>query len=84
MAVLPLAGGIGQGSLTDPATLQPAYRNAMLICAGLMVGASIVAAALMPARLPGQAPPGTGAERRGQSLGSFCDPAAPPIRPHGR
>jgi EmrB/QacA subfamily drug resistance transporter len=84
VAVLPLAGGIGQGSLTDPATLQPAYRNIMLICAGLMVAASIVAAALMPARLPGQAPPGTGAERRGQSLGSFCDPAAPPIRPRGR
>jgi len=36
VAVLPLAGGLGQGSLTTPATLAPTYRAGMLLCAALL------------------------------------------------
>ena len=68
VAVLPLAGGLGGGSLTDAATLQPMYRNAMLICAGLMVTAA-VAVVVVPSRMPAPA-----AARR-----SFCDPGGPPV-----
>ena len=52
VAVLPLAAGLGAGSLTDPAQLHPVYRNAMLICAGLMVVGGVLAFVLIPNRLP--------------------------------
>jgi len=51
VAVLPLAAGLGGGSLTDPADLHPAYRAAMLICAGLMVAGGVLAALLVPEKL---------------------------------
>jgi EmrB/QacA subfamily drug resistance transporter len=51
VAILPLAAGIGGGSLTDPATLGPVYRRAMFLCAGLLVIGSIIAATLIPSRL---------------------------------
>ena len=78
VAVLPLAAGLGTGSLTDPATLQPVYRTTMLICAGLMLAGAALAWFFVPSRLPGHtpAPAGAGAHR------SFCDPAGPPHRPH--
>jgi MFS family permease len=57
VAVLPLAAGIGAGSLTDAADLHPVYRNAMLICAGLLVAGGIVAAVFVPTRLPAHTPP---------------------------
>jgi len=56
VAVLPLAAGLGSGSLTDPATLQPTYRNSMLICAGLMVVGGLLAAIFVPTRLPAHTP----------------------------
>ena len=83
VAVLPLAAGIGHGSLTDAATLHPTYRNAMLISAGLVLAAGILAAMLVPNRLPGHAPLEPRVERR-QSVRSFCDPAGTPIHPRGR
>jgi EmrB/QacA subfamily drug resistance transporter len=43
VAVLPLVAGLGRGSLTDPASLAPTYRNSMLICAGLLVVAGATA-----------------------------------------
>ncbi|GAA4717693.1 MFS transporter [Phytohabitans rumicis] len=51
VAVLPLAAGIGTGSLTDPGALAPAYRNAMLISAGLLVVGAVIAAVWVPSRL---------------------------------
>jgi EmrB/QacA subfamily drug resistance transporter len=69
VAVLPLAAGLGGGSLTEAASLHPVYRNAMLICAGLMVGGAVLAWLLVPSRLPAHPEPC-----------SFCDPAAPPHR----
>jgi hypothetical protein len=42
VAVLPLAAGLGAGSLTNPVDLGPTYRTAMLIGAAiLLVGATI-------------------------------------------
>lgn len=69
VAVLPLAAGLGGGSLAEPATLQPVYRTTMLICAALMVAGGAVAYLSVPGRKPGRRMP----ER------SFCDPASPPV-----
>ncbi len=59
VALLPLLSGVG-ASLTDAATLDPAFRTSMLICAGLMVAGSVVAAVGLPRgtwRRPTPAPP---------------------------
>jgi EmrB/QacA subfamily drug resistance transporter len=69
VAVLPLAAGLGSGSLTDAAQLHPVYRNTMMICAGLMVAGAVAAFFLVPDRLPAHAPART-----------FCDPCSPPVQ----
>ncbi|MCO8273440.1 DHA2 family efflux MFS transporter permease subunit [Actinoplanes sp. TRM 88003] len=69
VAVLPLAAGLGGGSLTDAAQLQPVYQHTMMICAGLMVGGAVLAFLLVPTRLPVHPPART-----------FCDPGAPPVQ----
>jgi EmrB/QacA subfamily drug resistance transporter len=51
VATLPLAAGIGTGSLTDSGDLAPVYRNAMLICVGLLVAGAAAAAAWVPSRV---------------------------------
>jgi EmrB/QacA subfamily drug resistance transporter len=51
VAVLPLVAGLGMGSFTDPGALAPAYRMAMLICAGLLVAGGLLAAVAVPTRL---------------------------------
>jgi hypothetical protein len=82
VAVLPLAAGLGGGSLTDPVSLHPVYRNTMLICAALMLGGAVLAAIFVPTRLPAHTPPAAlvpqGAHR------TFCDPAGPPVHPRSR
>jgi EmrB/QacA subfamily drug resistance transporter len=70
VAVLPLAAGLGAGELTDANQLHPVYRNSMLLCAALMVAGGVVAAILVPTRLPSKSP-----------VKSFCDPCAPPVHP---
>lgn len=50
VAVLPLAAGVGGGSLTDPAVLGRTYPRAMLLCAGLL----LVGAATSYAAIPGR------------------------------
>jgi hypothetical protein len=57
VAVLPLAAGIGAGSLTDPADLAPVYRRAMLLCAGLLLAGAAVAAVTVPNQLPERTAP---------------------------
>jgi hypothetical protein len=47
VAVLPLAAGVGS-SLTDPVTLQPAHRTAMLLCAGLLAVGALVSLTTIP------------------------------------
>ncbi|MDQ0377866.1 MFS transporter [Amycolatopsis thermophila] len=51
VAVLPLVAGIGTGSLTDPVALAPAYRMAMLVCAGLLLAGALIAFAFVPGRV---------------------------------
>ncbi|MEU7901705.1 DHA2 family efflux MFS transporter permease subunit [Actinoplanes sp. NPDC049118] len=80
VAVLPLAAGLGGGSLTEPEDLRPAYRSAMLLCAVLMAAGGAVAAALVPSRLPSAAPEVAGPAPR-TPVRSFCDPAGPPRHP---
>jgi EmrB/QacA subfamily drug resistance transporter len=50
VAVLPLAAGLGRGSLTDPAALAPTYRGAMLLCAGLLLAGAATAFAAIPGK----------------------------------
>jgi EmrB/QacA subfamily drug resistance transporter len=52
VAVLPLAAGLGTGSLTDPAALAPTYHTATLICAGLLVAGGALALFTIPSRIP--------------------------------
>lgn len=47
IAVLPLAAGVGS-SLTDPTTLEPAHRVAMLVCAGLLAGGGVISLLTVP------------------------------------
>jgi EmrB/QacA subfamily drug resistance transporter len=100
VAVLPLAAGIGAGSLTDAADLHPVYRNAMLICAGLLVAGGIVAAVFVPSRLPAHTPPSSPepatpepdpepaapafAQANATPVRVFCDPSGPPVHPRDR
>jgi EmrB/QacA subfamily drug resistance transporter len=69
VAVLPLAAGLGSGSLTEAAQLQPVYRNAMLICAALLAAGALAAFLTIPARVIKPTP-----------NHAFCDPASPPAR----
>jgi len=51
VATLPLAAGIGTGSLTNAGDLEPVYRNAMLICAGLLVAGAAAALIWVPGKV---------------------------------
>jgi EmrB/QacA subfamily drug resistance transporter len=57
IAVLPLAAGVGS-SLTDPSTLQPAHRLALLVCAGLLVGGGVVSLLTVPSSAEAVRPTG--------------------------
>jgi hypothetical protein len=62
VAVLPLAAGIGHGSLTDPAALAPTYHRALELCALLMLAGAAITAVFIPTRLPDpDAPDGSAA-----------------------
>jgi EmrB/QacA subfamily drug resistance transporter len=51
VAILPLAAGLGTGSLTNATDLAPAYRTAMLICAGLLLAGALIAVLGIPMTL---------------------------------
>lgn len=57
VAVLPLAAGVGT-SFIDPATLAPANRTSMLLCAGLLAAGGLLAAATIPSSLAAVRPDG--------------------------
>jgi hypothetical protein len=50
-------GGLAGTQLTDPATLAPAHRTAMLVCAGLMAAGGLLALAAVPASRAAVRPP---------------------------
>ena len=52
VAVLPLAAGLGGGSLTNAADLGPMYHRAALICAAMLVLGAVIAFVAVPAKLP--------------------------------
>lgn len=56
IAVLPLAAGVG-ASLTDPLTLGPANRTAMVVCAGLLAAGALVSLLTIPRTTAGVRPP---------------------------
>ncbi|MFI2755081.1 DHA2 family efflux MFS transporter permease subunit [Cellulomonas sp. P22] len=56
VAVLPLVAGVG-ASLNDAATLAPANRTAMLVCAGLMVAGGVVSLVGVPSSVAAVRPP---------------------------
>jgi MFS family permease len=80
VAVLPLAGGLGGGSLTDPVALAPTFRTAMLLCAGLLLAGAATAFVAVPAAAPGSAPP----RRRASPVRTHCAVAGPPLHPARR
>lgn len=80
VAVLPLAAGLGNGSLTDPRALAPTYRAAMLICGGLLLAAAAVSFTLIPAgRARRAAEPVPEPPRRAPRY--HCGVAGPPLEP---
>ncbi|AEV81476.1 major facilitator transporter [Actinoplanes sp. SE50] len=97
VAVLPLAAGLGSGSLTDAAALHPVYHHAMLLCAALMLAGSLTAFLTVPTRPPTTSstpsphspdsadstptPAITAGRTPAIPHRSFCDPASPPIPP---
>jgi hypothetical protein len=50
VALLPALTGLGDGGFADPASVGPAFRIAMLVCAGLLVAAALVAALALEGR----------------------------------
>jgi EmrB/QacA subfamily drug resistance transporter len=54
IAVLPLVVGLDGAAYADPALLEPAYREAMYICAGLLALGGVLAALFV--RSPGEEP----------------------------
>jgi EmrB/QacA subfamily drug resistance transporter len=81
VAVLPLVSGVGE-SLTDPATLAPAYRTAMLVCAGLMAVGGLIASATIPSSYEAIRPSvSTVGDRPASPVRSHCAVGAPPLHP---
>jgi EmrB/QacA subfamily drug resistance transporter len=78
VAALPLAAGLGTGSLTDAATLAPVYRTAMLICAGLLLVGAATALVAVPSRLAPRPEPVPVARTRYD-----CAVAGTPLHPRG-
>ena len=62
VAALPLVVGLDGAAYADPDLLQPAYRSAMFVCAGLLVVGGVARRRAGPARPGGRAgPAGRGA-----------------------
>jgi MFS family permease len=71
VAVLPLAAGLGAGSLTNPVDLGPTYRTAMLIGAAILIVGAVIALVAIPRMI---AKPAAGAE-----VQPHCAVSGPPI-----
>jgi len=81
VAILPLAAGLGGGSLTVAADLGPMYRQAMLICAGLLLAGALLAFVFVPTRLPSAAAePEAGPQP--EAAHTYCAISGTPLQPH--
>ena len=86
VATLPLAAGLGAGTLTDPATLAPTYRTAMFLCACLLLAAAAIALVAIPSKCGRRRQPAlAGATRpdasRHSPVKTHCAVAGPPLHP---
>jgi EmrB/QacA subfamily drug resistance transporter len=82
VAVLPLAAGLGGGSLTDPATLEPTYRAAMLLCTGLLLaGAATAFAGMRPKSKVAVKGAGARMGRLASPVRYYCAVVGPPLQP---
>jgi EmrB/QacA subfamily drug resistance transporter len=85
VAVLPLAAGLGSGALTDPATLAPTYRGAMLLCSCLLLAAAATAFAFIPSKARGRPPTEAGHAAppppRVSPVRTHCAVSGPPLHP---
>jgi EmrB/QacA subfamily drug resistance transporter len=79
VAVLPLAAGLGRGSLTNPTDLAPVYHTAMLLCAGLLLAGSAIALLAVPTRQP--VPPPASEAPATSPVRVHCAVAGTPIHP---
>jgi EmrB/QacA subfamily drug resistance transporter len=98
VAILPLAAGLGGGSLTVAGDLGPMYRRAMIISVGpLLVGALLAFVAIPTSLHPAPAAPesedglqpqpdavGEGAadDAAATAVRTYCAIAGPPLQPH--
>jgi hypothetical protein len=79
VAALPLVVGLDGAAYADPDLLQPAYREAMLVCAGLLAAGGVLAF-LLVRRVPAadDAPPADG---HAQPHPYSCQVCAPDVAP---
>jgi EmrB/QacA subfamily drug resistance transporter len=88
VAALPLAAGLGAGSLTEPAALAATYRTAMLLCAGLLLAGAAIAFVAIPTVGVRARPPQAGAGAlpspvsRRSPVRIHCAVAGTPLHPH--
>ena len=82
VAILPLAAGIGAGSLTDRRGPRPVYHRAMLICAGLVLIGALLAFVGIPGKpaTAEPAPPQPSDELTPVRV--HCALADTPLQPH--
>lgn len=80
VAVLPLAAGLGTGSLTDAGDLAPTYRNSLIICAGLLIVGSLIAAIAIPTRT-GRRPGRPAKASKCSPVRVYCPVDGPPLHP---
>jgi MFS family permease len=73
VAVLPLAAGLGSGSLTNPVVLAPTYHTAMLIAAGVLVAGAATALIAIPQSIP--------VATRPDPVRVHCAASGPPLSP---
>jgi EmrB/QacA subfamily drug resistance transporter len=79
VAVVPVVAGISGADYTEPAAFSDGFRTALLICAGLLVLAGVLAAALV--RRPVGALPDGGETRIRVEECLTCSVSAPPMYP---
>ncbi|HET7735480.1 MAG TPA: MFS transporter [Nocardioidaceae bacterium] len=73
VALLPVVTGLGSDGFGDPHDLGPAFRTAMLVCAGLMVTGGLIAAAFV------RRPADDGQEHHAECPDRHCDVCGPPV-----
>jgi hypothetical protein len=71
VAVLPLVAGLSGEAYHDPALLEPAFRTAMWVCAGLLVAGGVLSALFV--RAPAAEPAQRSARR-------YCPVDGPPLQ----